>query len=187
LSGEAGDDVLYGGEDDDTLKGDAGNDTLTGGTGGDRLEGGAGNDSYIWNPGDGSDTIYDNSGTNILKIGEGIDPSDVTLYRSGTNNADLVFVMPDGGRVTVEKWLSGSTYQLSEIRFADGTVWTKADVNAKTAVIEGTESADAITGTSSNDEIYGSDGNDILKGGSGEYSVQREPLVSKLRASGVQK
>jgi hypothetical protein len=74
----------------------------------------------------------------------------VTLARSGANNADLSFVMPDGGRVTVEKWLSGSAYQLAEVRFANGTVWTKADVNAMKAAIQGTESADSLTGTSSN-------------------------------------
>jgi hypothetical protein len=30
----------------------------------------------------------------------------------------------------VERWYSGSAYQLAEIHFANGTVWTKADANA---------------------------------------------------------
>jgi Ca2+-binding RTX toxin-like protein len=171
LKGGSGNDSLHGGAGDDNLKGEAGDDTLAGGTGSDRLEGGAGNDTYVWDLGDGSDTILDNSGTNILEIGEGVDPSDIQLFRSGSNYADLAFLMPDGGQVTVEKWLSGSSYQLSEVKFADGTVWTKADVNDMQAAIEGSASADTITGTSSNDAIYGLAGSDTLKGGSGNDSL----------------
>jgi Ca2+-binding RTX toxin-like protein len=171
ITGTGSSDEIRGNAGDDTLSGAGGNDTLIGGTGADRLEGGAGNDTYVWNPGDGSDTVLDSSGTNALEIGEGVSPSDVTLLRSGAKYADLSFVMPDGGGVTVEKWLSGSSYQLSEVRFADGTVWTKADVNGMKAAIGGTESADAITGTSGNDAIYGLGGNDTLEGGSGNDSL----------------
>ncbi|WP_415920070.1 Hint domain-containing protein [Tateyamaria sp. SN6-1] len=38
---------------------DASNDTLTGGAGDDTLTGGAGNDTFVFNPGDGNDTITD--------------------------------------------------------------------------------------------------------------------------------
>ena len=55
----SGDDVLYGGSGDDTLTGAGGNDTLYGQAGDDALEGGPGNDIYIYNRGDGSDTITD--------------------------------------------------------------------------------------------------------------------------------
>jgi Ca2+-binding RTX toxin-like protein len=167
ITGTSGNDAIYGSGGDDTIKGEGGNDTLIGGIGDDRLEGGAGDDTYIWNPGDGGDTIYDTAGTNILQIGGGINPADVKLARTGASYANAVFILPGGERITVEKWFSATKNQLSEIRFSDGTVWTKANVNAMTATLEGTVGTDTITGTSGNDEIYGYDGSDTLKGGSG--------------------
>lgn len=57
LSGGAGDDYLNGGDGNDTLIGGSGNDVLIGGKGDDILRGGLGNDTYIFNRGDGHDTI----------------------------------------------------------------------------------------------------------------------------------
>ncbi|MCC6779372.1 MAG: M10 family metallopeptidase C-terminal domain-containing protein [Hyphomicrobiales bacterium] len=68
LSGNAGNNVLFGNTGNDTLNGgggddqfaaNAGNDLLTGGTGNDLLTGGAGNDTFVFNLGDGLDTITD--------------------------------------------------------------------------------------------------------------------------------
>lgn len=71
LSGEAGDDRLYGGKGSDWLAGGAGTDRLYGGDGGDILDGGAGigdlqyggagSDQYIFNKGDGADSVFDSS------------------------------------------------------------------------------------------------------------------------------
>ena len=57
LLGGAGKDFLIGGEGDDSLEGGSGDDVLTGGKGNDILKGGLGNDTYIFNRGDGQDTI----------------------------------------------------------------------------------------------------------------------------------
>lgn len=57
LIGGTGKDYLLGGAGNDTLDGGAGNDVLTGGTGDDLLKGGTGDDLYIFNRGDGKDTI----------------------------------------------------------------------------------------------------------------------------------
>ena len=59
LAGAGGDDRLDGGLGNDTLYGD-GNDTLLGGPGDDALDGGLDNDTYLFAPGFGRDTIYDN-------------------------------------------------------------------------------------------------------------------------------
>lgn len=64
LSGNSGDDVVDGKGGNDTIYGYSGNDTLIGGKGNDRLEGSYGDDTYIWNLGDGFDTIYDYNGGN---------------------------------------------------------------------------------------------------------------------------
>lgn len=57
LYGGAGYDVLAGGAGNDFLGGNAGNDILEGGKGNDELNGGEGNDLYLFNLGDGQDTI----------------------------------------------------------------------------------------------------------------------------------
>ncbi len=59
LRGNNGNDFLFGENGNDSLYGEDGDDILIGGTGNDRLEGGYGNDTYIFNIGDGNDTIYD--------------------------------------------------------------------------------------------------------------------------------
>jgi Ca2+-binding RTX toxin-like protein len=168
ITGTLGNDNLTGTAGNDTIKGLAGNDTLEGGLGDDRLEGGVGNDTFIYNPGDGNDTIFDNLGTNILIIGEGINPSDVKFTRNGLNFLNGVFLMP-GGSVTVEHWFNSlGTYKLSEIRFADGTIWTKNYVDSLKALFEGTEGADEISGSPGGDIIYGYGGDDTIHGQAGD-------------------
>ena len=77
VKGGAGADIITGGSGKDSIYGDAGNDKLYGGSGNDSLWGGAGNDSlwgddgndtFIYKPGEGTDTIYDYSSGDILKI-----------------------------------------------------------------------------------------------------------------------
>ena len=55
-------DTLYGSNQADTLIGNNGDDTIEGQKGDDNLEGGLGFDTYIYNFGDGADTILDTDG-----------------------------------------------------------------------------------------------------------------------------
>lgn len=72
LKGAGGRDVLTGGSGNDKLKGDAGHDILIGGTGRDSLVGGSGADRFVFERGDGSDTITDfQIGIDMIKIGSG--------------------------------------------------------------------------------------------------------------------
>ena len=59
LDGFKGNDILNGGPGADVLIGGPGADTLTGGPDNDILEGGANDDIFVFNSGDGSDTIFD--------------------------------------------------------------------------------------------------------------------------------
>ena len=59
ITGDAGADTIDGGFGDDTILGGTGNDVLTGGQGNDSLTGGDGNDRFVFNPGEGLDTISD--------------------------------------------------------------------------------------------------------------------------------
>ena len=83
-----GNDRLHGGGGNDKLYGDVGDDTLVGGAGDDYLEGGYGSDTYVYNKGDGHDTInqytYSVDGdTDRLKFGEGITSEDIHSVFSG--------------------------------------------------------------------------------------------------------
>ena len=69
LLGEMGNDTLNGNAGDDVLIGGLGSDILHGGVGNDILNGGLGNDIYIFNKGDGCDSINDLGGNDTLKIG----------------------------------------------------------------------------------------------------------------------
>jgi Ca2+-binding RTX toxin-like protein len=125
LQGAANNDLILGQGGKDTLYGQGGDDSLVGGHGDDVLSGGAGDDVYLWNPGDGNDTIVDSAGSDVLEIGDGIASTDVTVYREAS---DLVFELNDGS-VRVQNWYLGSRYQVDVIQFADGTEWTATELS----------------------------------------------------------
>nr|WP_302480807.1 hypothetical protein [Leisingera sp. ANG59] len=73
LVGGAGRDKLWGGNGRDTLEGGTQNDRLVGGRGNDQLTGGSGADVFIFNDGDGRDTILDfGQGNDRLRLDEDI-------------------------------------------------------------------------------------------------------------------
>ncbi|MBW7900131.1 MAG: hypothetical protein H3C26_01520 [Rhodocyclaceae bacterium] len=184
LYGGSGDDILTGLGGNDQLHGQGGNDTLIGGTGNDTLDGGSGNDTYLFGIGDGQDTIssYDSNQTkqDIVLFKEGVSPENVTIRRQ-TN--DLVLKI-DGtqDQLTIRYYFSNegsfNPYGVEVIRFADGTSWDFAAVQAKS--IEATEGDDTLyggngddvlTGLGGNDQLYGQGGNDTLDGGTGNDSL----------------
>ena len=78
LWGGNGNDSLYGGDGDDRLSGDDGNDELAGGIGNDELLGGSGNDAL--SGGDGTDILTGGRGTDTLTGGSGRDTFDFNCY-----------------------------------------------------------------------------------------------------------
>ena len=96
LFGGGGNDVVAGGAGDDDLSGNNGNDTITGGTGNDIALLGAGNDLFIWNSGDGSDTIQGGTEFDTLrlvgsKVGDtiGISANGTLMEFAGAGGANL--------------------------------------------------------------------------------------------------
>ena len=74
--------TLLGGAGHDTLIGGAGADLFMGGRGNDLLRGGAGHDTYLFNLGDGHDTIDDTATAgegNRIQFGAGINQGDLTF------------------------------------------------------------------------------------------------------------
>jgi len=60
--------IINGTNDPETLNGTPGDDVITGLRGNDILRGGAGNDTFVWNPGDGSDTIDGQTGFDVMQF-----------------------------------------------------------------------------------------------------------------------
>ncbi|MBJ3591875.1 hypothetical protein JGC56_12125 [Salmonella enterica subsp. enterica serovar Saintpaul] len=195
LYGDDGDDRLTGGSSDDELHGGAGNDVLNAGSWNDVLEGGAGNDrlygdtgsdTYLFNAGDGQDTITEgnsNSGNvDTLSFGEGLLAENVILTRSGGSLVISFNDSPD--QVTITNYITSPKHQVEEIIFADGTVWDVATVErmlqtgsdkdeaflafSTGSEIHGAGGNDTLTGSDAADKLYGDDGDDRLTGGSSD-------------------
>ncbi len=66
IDGGPGSDTLTGGTFGDVIRGGVGNDAIVGRQGSDLLFGDEGLDTFVWNPGDGSDTIDGGAGTDLL-------------------------------------------------------------------------------------------------------------------------
>lgn len=192
FSGGAGNDTLYGMAGNDQLNGDEGDDVLDGGLGNDRLEGGAGNDIYVYKRGNGSDTVadFDETPGNVdtLRFDASVAPLDIRVTRDYWNV--FLGINSTADRITLDNWYAGETNRIERIEFADGTVWSGADLMSKMVVPSGSASADELYGTEiddsmqglgGDDSLFGFGGNDSLNGGSGndylEGGVGSDTLV----------
>ncbi|MDI6761508.1 MAG: calcium-binding protein, partial [Thermodesulfobacteriota bacterium] len=137
IDGGGGADVLVGGSGNDVLGGVNGSadhrysnpngNIYEGSSGNDILQGTLNGDVYKFNLGDGEDvvvespynegwgSVYYPTGSDILRFGSGISPSDIQVFRSGNN---LVFQHINGtDRMTVYNWYGNANgcYQLERI------------------------------------------------------------------------
>ena len=162
VTGAATDNLLFAGAGDDKLYGNNGADVLAGGAGNDVLYGGIGSDTYLFNLGDGQDTIQENAneGLDLLRLGVGLDAASTQIVRE---NMDLVLVFNANDKVRISNYFNGNSVDL--IGFADGTVWDYTAV-AEKVIYTGTANADYLYGVNDvANRIYGLDGNDQIYGG----------------------
>ncbi|MFN6563626.1 MAG: beta strand repeat-containing protein [Nostoc sp. ChiSLP01] len=140
LIGTNGNDTLLGTTSADTINGKLGNDTITGNKGNDTLTGGGGKDRFIYNLGDGIDTITDfggvGKGTNptagviaevdtIKFVGAGLTARNLLLTQNGTN-LEITFEGVAGTKIVLNNFkledlenlkASGSTPAIGNIIF----------------------------------------------------------------------
>src|SRR5450830_1649362 len=176
-------DTLHGYAGADSLYGQAGNDTLDGGDGNDQLDGGAGNDVYLFGRGAGKDTIsaHDNAAgkLDVIQLGAGVLATDVVLARDG--DTLVLSIKGSADSLRVNSYFYGDAaygYQVEQIRFADGTAWSVADVKAKVQApgtgddsLSGYAGADSLAGLTGDDTLSGKAGNDTIDGGGGDDQV----------------
>lgn len=120
--------ILDGGDGDDTLAGNGGDDTLTGGNG---------SDGYVYELGDGRDTIIETgSGADdhdIIVLAGDLKPSDITFIRNPDQAANLILQFADGGALTIKDYFAGSKPPIEGITFTSGLTWSSVDLQAAAA------------------------------------------------------
>ena len=230
LHGEDGNDTIVGGGSVDggdgndairasakgTFKGGAGNDVITtdvsgtlfgnvyeGGTGNDTITGSYARDTYLFNVGDGHDTIHDDVSfyssaavayfqanpnaadyQDEIRFGPGVQASDIELQRAGN---DMVFAHVNGtDSITVKNWFSnGKLGWIEKIRFHDGTVWEASSFQQRLIVTKGTVGNDTLSGWSGRDEIRGGAGDDTINGMGGVDVLRGEGGNDTITGAGI--
>ncbi|MGE0054484.1 MAG: cadherin-like domain-containing protein [Hyphomicrobium sp.] len=154
-------DILDGGDGNDTITGDTGNDTLIDGAGNDNVQGNGGNDTFI--VGSGND-IYDG--------GDGFDTLDFSGAMSSVR-VDLSRSLASGQSIGSDKVYS--------IEGVVGSSWNDRlygdrgdnfiDGGAGNDTINGGSGNDTLIGGDGNDRIGASTGNDVIYDGAGDDRV----------------
>ena len=195
LAGSGTGGVVLGGALADTL-------SVTAGADGTEVSAGRGNDAVALHAtggatlqmarGDGTDTLtaaarVGAGAKNVLQLDAGVMPTDVRLVWGSNGSHVLSLGHGDGVAFQVTGWpdaaaVPAAQWPIDEIRFADGTVNTMADVVARgvymlPAATQGddvltlTPVGDTFDGLAGDDTIDGADGNDVLYGGPGNDTL----------------
>lgn len=154
LSGDAGDDRLFGG---------AGADTLRGGQGNDLIDGGLGADLIRFQRGGGQDTVHAGEG-DVLALGPTIRQADLwfTLW-----NDDVLMGIAGGTDSVLLKGLG--QWDSLTVRTSDGATRSGADIFRALGGVNavGTEQNDLLQGADLPDSLVGAQGQDTLQGWGG--------------------
>jgi hypothetical protein len=106
ISGDNGDDTLTGGLGAETFRGGEGDDTVAGGKGADTAYLGGGNDSFRWDPGDGSDVVEGQAGTDAMVF-------------NGAGASETVNISANGHRVTFARQPGNVTMDTNDVEVLD--------------------------------------------------------------------
>jgi Ca2+-binding RTX toxin-like protein len=129
--------ILTGTSSNDTLIGTIENDSLSGLAGNDVLNGKAGADTYLFNRGDGQDTLNDDSNDisvdKLIFSGTGLTSTNAIVTRIGsTSDLKISFGgIADSVILKDQVYSSSANYGVESIQFSNGVTWTEAQlVNA---------------------------------------------------------
>ena len=132
MGGTSTSDRLFGAGGDDQISALSGDDLIDGGAGNDELDGGSGNDTFVFAAGFGKDRVIDIAGEanslDVIQFANGIAVVDVQVSRVVN---DLVLgVGPGNDSLTIANYFGNGigANTIEEIRFADGTIWTRDSV-----------------------------------------------------------
>ena len=144
------------------------NDTLIAGLGDKYLNGEGGADTYVYSSAGGNDTIDDGLNSRSNLVFSDINASDVSLSRTGSSDDLMITDTATGKTVTVKGQFNQFGYgTMQTITFADGTVWTPADVRTRLIAQEESASNATVYGFTRSDTLDGAAGNETLVGNGG--------------------
>ncbi|MDD7421746.1 MAG: calcium-binding protein, partial [Campylobacter hominis] len=154
-----------------------------GGIGNDSLQGGDGNDTYIYNLGDGADTITDYYGTDTIKFGEGISKDDLIIRKTDSGSLRICFknsstdnILLNGLRIESFEFANGDKLTFNDIKelplYASDENETIYGYNDKANIINALGGNDSVYGGNANDTLNGGDGNDTISAGDGNDTIK---------------
>ena len=173
IVGVSGNNTLTGGAGSDTIQGGSGTDMIEGGSGSTQIIGGTGSETYVFNLGDGPDTIFENAtaaGNDTLKFGAGITAADLTYtYDTSSNDLSIQFGALTASTITVGGLAAtqANAHQIAAFAFADGTALSQLQVIQQALAIYGTTGSDSLIGTAGPNYFDGKGGNDTEVGAGG--------------------
>ena len=154
--------TVTGDDGDNDLYGYIGNDVLEGGKGNDTLNGGYGDDIYVYSKGDGNDVISDWGGANILYF-KNLSYNDVQFFKQDSNL--LIKVKSTEETIVIRDMLSYLPYKMFSFKFSDGTIRDSSNINI---AIVGDDQDNNLRGIFTENTFIGGKGNDVLEGGYGK-------------------
>ncbi|GCE61939.1 bifunctional hemolysin/adenylate cyclase [Microcystis aeruginosa NIES-4285] len=168
LSGGSGNDTISGNAGNDRIYGEDGNDVLNGGADNDQLYGGNGNDAVNGDTGD--DYFTNDAGNDTINGGSGFDRYNAN-YSNASSGLTMTYDTATGsGTITV----GTETDTFTSIESFDGFKGTEYNdvifggtASEDWSNLSGGSGNDTISGNAGNDRIYGENGNDVLNGGDG--------------------
>jgi len=162
--------LLYGTAGTESIYGSTDNDVFIASAGGDTLRGGDGDDTYVYGMSNGNLTIaedrsytFGSGGSDQLVLPVGITPSDV-IISAGINETDIVLRI-GANTITFQGALYWERSNVEKVVFADGTVWTHADIYS--VISAGTDGNDVIRGDWQANILRGGLGDDLISGNGG--------------------
>lgn len=114
VDGGSGNDTLNGGAGAELFLGSSGNDAVDGNQGNDTGVLGSGNDSFRWDPGDGSDIVEGQSGTDTLDF-------------NGAGVGETMSLSPEGGRSVFLRDIANIRMDMDGVERLDLTALGGAD------------------------------------------------------------
>lgn len=171
-----------GNDEDNYISGNAGDNTFIGGKGADYyIDEFESNDTYIYNLGDGYDTINDNGGIDKIKFGAGISKENLVFIRQTNGNLIINFQNENGeildGNICIEDYFNDENKKIEKIEFADGSTIFNLESKVKTLAgdedISNPYNLKEIQVWSENDcSVYGSDEDEVIFGGKGNNTYE---------------
>ncbi|TFI56783.1 hypothetical protein E2493_18440, partial [Sphingomonas parva] len=120
------------------------------------------NDVYKFSRGFGQDVISEAGWSNeswndAIEFDATVAASDVTIEQSSDGNHLILKIAGSEDRITMEWAVTDANYRIDQVRFADGTVWSFADLIARAQAP--TAADEMFNGTNFSETTQGGAGN----------------------------